>query len=224
MSHITLKEVRLHPWTDTFVAKANEHLKAVGFTEHGSRHANLVSRIAYNVLLRLKYPQRQAELAAIAGYLHDIGNVVGRDHHGQVSASLAAKILGDVGMEAEEVATILGAIGNHEEEYGHPVNDVAAALILADKSDVHRTRVQTPNPVESAKLDIHDRVNYAVEHSFLDVDEVKRTITLELKIDLSICPVMEYFQIFLTRMMMCRAAADWLKAPFGLVINGTRLL
>lgn len=221
---LTLKEVRNHPWVEIFVRLANEHLRTAGFTEHGQRHANLVSHIAHNVLARLKGDDRASELAAIAGYLHDIGNVISRDHHGQTGAVLAAQILADLKFPPEEVAAIVGAIGNHEEEYGEPVNDVAAALILADKSDVHRSRVQAINPQSSAQLDIHDRVNYAVEHSFLQVDEKARTATLELTIDISICPVMEYFQIFLTRMVMCRAAAERLGVQFGLIINGNRLL
>lgn len=161
------------------------------------------------------------ELASIAGYLHDLGNVISRSEHGRSSALLAAPILFELGMDPGEVATIIGAIGNHEEQEGEAVNHVAAALILADKSDVHRSRVRND---DFAKFDIHDRVNFAVEKSFLKVEATERTVTLHLTIDVKIVPVMEYFEIFLVRMMMCRRAAEFLSARFGLVINGTTLL
>jgi hypothetical protein len=173
------------------------------------------------VLARLGYAEREQELAAIAGYLHDLGNVVSRAEHGRSGAVLAAPLLFELGMDPSEVAPIIGAIGNHEDQVGQAVNAVAAALILADKSDVHRSRVRNP---DLAKFDIHDRVNYAVERSFLHVDGVKRAVTLELTIDVKMVPVMEYFEIFLTRMVMCRRAAEFLSARFGLVINGTTLL
>jgi metal-dependent HD superfamily phosphatase/phosphodiesterase len=164
---------------------------------------------------------RECELAEIAGYVHDIGNVVSRSEHGRVGAALAAPLLFELGMDPSEVATILGAIGNHEDEVGQAVNPVAAALILADKSDVHRSRVRNP---DFAKFDIHDRVNYAVIRSFLNVDAGHRTITLDLTVEVDVVPIMEYFEIFLTRMVMCRRAAEFLSARFGLVINGTTLL
>lgn len=201
--------------------QANEHLGAEGYTEHGFRHAALVSSISRQVLSRLGYVQRDCELAAIAGYLHDIGNVVSRTEHGRSGALLAAPLLFGLGMDPGEVATVIGAIGNHEDEEGQAVNAVAAALILADKSDVHRSRVRNP---DLAKFDIHDRVNYAVGRSFLNVDPSRHTITLELTIDVSLVPVMEYFEIFLTRMVMCRRAAEFLSTRFGLVINKTTLL
>lgn len=206
---------------DVLLRQANEHLGAEGFTEHGFRHAALVSSISRQVLSRLNYSQRECELAAIAGYLHDVGNVVSRSEHGRSGAVLVAPLLFDLGMDPGEVATIVGAIGNHEDEVGQAVNVVAAALILADKSDVHRSRVRN---TDLAKFDIHDRVNYAVERSFLKVDGHRRTITLDLTIDVTMVPVMEYFEIFLTRMVMCRRAAEFLSARFGLVINGTTLL
>lgn len=173
------------------------------------------------MLSRLGYTEREAELAAIAGYLHDLGNVVSREQHGRNGACLVAPFLFELGMEPAEVATVIGAIGNHEEQVGKAVNAVAAALILADKSDVHRSRVRNP---DLAKFDIHDRVNYAVERSFLNVDGARRTVTLDLTIDVRMVPVMEYFEIFLTRMVMCRRAAEFLSARFGLVINHATLL
>lgn len=201
--------------------QANEHLGAEGYTEHGFRHASLVSAISRQVLARLDYAERESELAAIAGYLHDLGNVVSRAEHGRSGALLVAPILFELGMDPAEVATVIGAIGNHEDVVGQAVNAVGAALILADKSDVHRTRVRNP---ELVKFDVHDRVNYAAERSFLRVDGTHRTITLNLTIDVTMVPVMEYFEIFLTRMVMCRRAAEYLSARFGLVINGTTLL
>ncbi len=216
-----LDDVRAMPEVRVFVEKANEHLGAMGFTEHGERHASLVSTIARNILDRLGRPERERDLAAIAGYLHDIGNMAGRDHHGSVGATLATMILLKAGMDASEVATIAGAVGNHEEQVGQAVNNVAAALILADKSDVHRSRVRNR---DIATFEIHDRVNYAVLRSFIRVDARARTVTLELEIDTEISPVMDYFEIFLARMVMCRRAAQFLGCHFKLEINGVKLL
>jgi len=218
---ITLQDVKANPILDSFIRKGNQYLGAMGFTEHSYRHVNLVSSIARNILERLGYPERDTELAAIAGYLHDVGNVVSRNDHGISGALICFQVLTSMGMPPDEVATVISAIANHEEQYGQPVNDVAAALILADKSDVHRSRVRNP---DFSTFDIHDRVNYAVEHSFVWVNEERRTITLELTIDIEICPVMEYFEIFLTRMALCRRAANFLKSSFELVINGAKLL
>lgn len=218
---VTLEDLRHDRETTTLLTKANEQLAIMGFTEHGLRHASLVAHIAQNILLRLKYPERTAQLAAIAAYLHDIGNVIARMNHEQTGALIAMDILRRLGMDIEEIAVVAGAIGNHEENNGEPVSEVSAALILADKSDVHRSRVQNPN---MAAFDIHDRVNYAAQRSFVNVDEAKRTITLELTIDTTISQVMEYFEIFLSRMVMCRRAAQYLKCNFELVINKNRLL
>lgn len=218
---VSLDDVKGIPVARVFVEKADEHLGVLGLTEHGTRHAALVSRIGRNILARLGLAERQAELAAIAGYLHDIGNVAGRDHHGAVGATLAVDILLKAGMDPSEVATIAGAIGNHEEGVGQPVSKVSAALILADKSDVHRSRVRNPDP---AAFEIHDRVNYAVLRSFLRVDDQARTATLDLGIDTDISPVMDYFEIFLARMVMCRRAAQFLGCDFKLEINGVKLL
>ncbi|OAT85741.1 HD domain-containing protein [Desulfotomaculum copahuensis] len=218
---VTLEEIKKNPVVDSFIRKGNEYLGVQGFTEHSYRHLNLVSTIARNILERLGHPARQAELAAIAGYMHDIGNVLSRNDHGISGASLAFNILNGMGMPPDETATVISAIANHEEQYGQPVNNVAAALIVADKSDVHRSRVRN---MDFATFDIHDRVNYAVEHSFIWVKKEKRTITMDLSIDIKICPVMEYFEIFLTRMMLCRRAANFLNCNFELMVNGSKLL
>lgn len=218
---LTQKDIKQDPEVDAFIRRAGLNLEAMGYTEHGFRHVGLVSNIAHNVLDRLGYSARSAELAGIAGYLHDIGNVVSRDHHGQSSALMVMSILSRMGMDPGEVALVMAAVGNHEEEYGHPVNEVSAAVILADKSDVHRTRVRKK---DVATMDIHDRVSFAAQRSFLDVDAEKRVITLTLTIDTSICPVMEYFEIFLSRMTMCRRAASVLGCEFKLEINGACLL
>src|SRR5436309_1286118 len=217
---LRFEEVREHPRVRFYVRKADEALAEIGYTEHGERHVGLVARIAFNVLKRLGYPERTAELAAIAGYLHDIGNAVNRDHHAQIGAVMAMQLLSDLGMSDEEILQVIGAIVNHHENDGDPVSPVAAAVILADKSDVHRTRVRNPDMI---KFDIHDRVNYAVEKSFLNVDEAKKLITLELTIDTAISQVMEYFEIFMTRMVASRKAATYLGTSFGLTVNGNRL-
>ena len=218
---ITLEDIKKDPVIDAFIRKGNKYWGVLGFTEPSYRHVNLVSSIARNILERLGYPERQVELAAIAGYMHDIGNVVSRNEHGISGAVIAYPILMQMGMHPEEIATVISAIANHEEQYGHAINSVAAALIVADKSDVHRSRVRN---ADFATFDIHDRVNYAVEHSFLWVSDDKQTITMELTIDIDICPVMEYFEIFLSRMIMCRRAANFLKCKFELVVNGAKLL
>jgi len=193
----------------------------MGFTEHGFRHAGLVSTISARILRELGYPERLAELAAIAGWTHDIGNMISRHNHGQTAAVIVMSTLEELGMPFDDIAIIAAAIGNHEEEYGQAVNDVAAALIIADKSDVHRTRVRNR---DFATFDIHDRVNYAVNKSEVLVDAENRIITLRLNIDISICPVMDYFEIFLTRMVMCRRAAERLESKFSIFINEAKLL
>jgi metal-dependent HD superfamily phosphatase/phosphodiesterase len=205
----------------TFIALADRYLGELGYTEHGFRHAGLVSKIAFNVLHRLDFDDRMAELGAISGYLHDLGNFISRTMHSQTGATITYDLLRDMGMSYGEVGIVLAAVGNHEEEFGHPVNPAGAALIVADKSDVHRSRVREQDP---ALFDIHDRVNHAVEHSFLRVDSEARTLTLELTIDTELAGVMEYFEIFLSRMLMCRRAAEFLECQFKIDINGTKLL
>lgn len=203
-----------------YLRRGNEQMGVLGYTEHGQRHARLVASIAQNVLLHLDYPQRRTELAEIAGYLHDIGNVIYRDEHDWAGALIARDILIRLGMDFDEIALIMGAIGNHEEERGEPVGDVSAAVILADKSDAHRSRVQNP---DTLAFDIHDRVNFAVERSFLRVNGEEKTITLELDIDTEVSQVGEYFEIFMSRMLMSRRAALFLGCKFDLTINGNSM-
>jgi len=218
---VTLEMIKRDTEIDTYIRKGNEYLGAMGFTEHSYRHVNLVSNVSQNILEKLNFDARLVELAGIAGYMHDIGNVISRYDHGQSGAVMAYSILKQYEMPPEEIASVISAIGNHEEQYGHAVNEVAAVLILADKSDVHRSRVRNR---DFATFDIHDRVNYAVEHSFLRVSAEQKKITMELTIDLEISTIMEYFEIFLSRMVMCRRAAAFLDCHFGLVINEARLL
>jgi uncharacterized protein len=213
-------QVREHPAALAYINAANANLRLLGFTEHGIRHVSRVSSWACEVLQQLGHGERDCELAAIAGLLHDIGNVINRQSHGQTGAILARDILLELGMEVTELLVVMGAIGNHEEEYGHAISAVAAALILADKADVHRSRVQEPDP---DKHDIHDRVNMAATESVLKVDAAGRRIVLDLTIDTTMASVMDYFGIFLSRMVMCRQAANFLGCRFGLEINGTVL-
>jgi metal-dependent HD superfamily phosphatase/phosphodiesterase len=220
-SGVTIDQVSAHEGVQTFISLADRYLGEIGYTEHGFRHAGLVSKISFNVLHRLGYEERISELGAIAGYLHDMGNFVCRSMHSQTGSVITYDILKEMGMSYKEIGIILGAIGNHEEEFGNPVNPVGAALIVADKSDVHRSRVRVKDP---QLFDIHDRVNNAVERSFLRVDAEARTLTLELVIDTELAGVMEYFEIFLSRMIMCKRAAEHLECEFKIDINGTKLL
>ncbi len=217
---LSLEEIQQQAPISTFIASADRVMEGLGYTEHGFRHANLTSRIAYNVLSRLDHEGRMADLAAIAGYLHDVGNMVARENHGPTGALLVYDVLKER-MHSGDLALIMSAVGNHEEEGGEAVSPVSAAVILADKSDVHRSRVRKSAQID---FDIHDRVNYAAEQSFLRVDSSARTVTLELTIDTEISHVMEYFEIFLHRMMMCRRAAERLECRFKLTINGASLL
>ncbi len=221
MAALTVADLKEDHEVGVYLACSTEYLCRLGFTEHGGRHAALVSERARRVLAALGYGERDCELAAVAGYLHDIANLVNRYNHGGTGAVMAYGILSRFGMAPEEIALVVSAIGNHEEERGNAINHVASALIIADKSDVHRSRV---THTDFAKFEIHDRVNYAAEDSRLNIDREAGTITLELTIDTAICPVMEYFEIFLNRMVMCRRAAEFLSCRFGLVINGNKLL
>jgi hypothetical protein len=262
---ISLSDLQRDAETRKYLDRADEVLGAIGYTEHGRRHANVVAKRARSLLEALDRPARQCELAGIAAYLHDIGNVVNRDHHAQSGAVLAHEILRNMGMPIDEVIEVVTAVGHHHETDGAPVSDIAAAVILADKSDVHRSRVRDKQMIQ---LDIHDRVNYAVTRSSLgvvgphaakqmegerenangaamavgggggtdtasvtivDTDEGEEAksmpvITLALRIDTSIAPVMDYFEIFLPRMILSNRAAGRLGAIYKLVINETHLL
>lgn len=218
---ITLKDVRENPEVDALIRGAQKQLNAMGYTEHGHRHISIVSKRAGDILEKLGYPERTVELTRIAGYMHDIGNCINRIDHAHSGAILAYNILKDMGMPVEERTEIMMAIGNHDENTGNAISDISAAIILADKSDVHRDRVVNKN---LSTFDIHDRVNYAVTNANLTLDEKDRKIILDLTIDNKICPVLDYFEIFMDRTMMSKYAAKFLKIWFELIINDTKLL
>ncbi len=220
-NEVTLEDVRQHPKVKIYIEKANEHLDKIGYTEHGYRHANLVAEISFNILSKLGYQKRDCVIASIAGFLHDTGNLLGRNNHWQAGAILVQDILTELGMAFEEVVIIMNAIANHEEDVGEPTTPAAAALILADKADVHVSRVRNP---DMKTFDIHDRVNYAVKHSFLRVDAAGKKISLELTIDTAVSQVMEYFEIFLSRMIVSRRAAKFLGCNYELLVNEVKLL
>jgi metal-dependent HD superfamily phosphatase/phosphodiesterase len=217
---LTIDRIREDAELSMFISAADRVMKGLGYTEHGFRHANLTGRIAFNVMSRLGFDEHTVNLAYVAGYLHDVGNMVAREMHGQTGGLLVYQALRQ-DVPPADLATIVAAVANHEEDDGNAVGTVASAVILADKSDVHRSRVRKRAEIE---FDIHDRVNYAAEQSFLRVDSEARTITLELVIDTEISHVMEYFEIFLGRMVMCRRAAETLDCRFHLTINGADLL
>jgi hypothetical protein len=223
-SSLSFQTVKDDPEIRELISAANRNLGVLGFTEHGFRHVGLVSNIARNIMARLGYDQRHQELAAIAGYTHDIGNVISRHGHASTGAILAHQILDRMGMDPADVIVVMGAIGSHGDDagkLGEPVHPVSAALILADKSDVHRTRVRT---LEPADFDEHDQMNYATTSSFLRVDPDASTITLELEIDTEMASVMKYFELFMPRMQMCRRAADLLDQTFRITINNVAVL
>lgn len=213
---ITFNEVKNNPKIKAYISKADESLLALGYTEHSFAHVGLVAERAEYILRTLGYDEHQIELAKIAGYLHDIGNIVNRKEHSQSGAVMAFRILDNMDMDAEDIATVVTAIGNHDEGEGEAVNPVSAAIILADKTDVRRSRVRN-NDITS--FDIHDRVNYSVIKSSVNINDEKTTISLELEIDTKISPVMNYFEIFLKRMVMCQKAAQKLGLEFKLIIN-----
>ncbi len=218
---VTYESIRKNAAVKKYIEAADSTLRALGYTEHSTAHVTRVAETAGLLLERLLYDARMAELARIAGYLHDIGNLVNRIDHSQSGAVMAFRILDKEGMDPAEIAAVVSAIGNHDEGTGVPVNPVAAALILADKSDVRRSRVRNP---DQASFDIHDRVNYSVHETDLDLDIEQKTLTLRLEIDTAYGSVMDFFEIFLTRMTMCKNAARTLDLNFKLVINGQPVL
>lgn len=218
---VTIEDVKKNEKIRKVIEKSDKFLEVMGYTEHGIRHCSLAAHISQNIMLRLGKSEHRAQLAAIAAYMHDMGNVVNRDFHAQVSGVMAYQLLSEMEMPQEDILEVIAAIGNHDERDGHPVSDIGAAVILADKSDVHRSRVRN---LDTIKQDIHDRVNYAATSSFLRVEEEKKTISLEITIDTTISSVMEYFEIFLSRMIVCRQAAEFLGMRFELEINGSKLL
>ena len=217
---ITFDDIKNSEVINTYIKKADESLIALGYTEHSFAHVTKVAKLASDILLALGYDERTAELARIAGYLHDIGNVINRVDHAQSGAVMAFRILDNMGAEPEDIATIITAIGNHDESTAFPVNPVAAALILADKTDVRYTRVRNQ---DFASFDIHDRVNYSVKESQVKIIKDSH-LELILKIDTKTCAVMDYFEIFLNRMILCRKAAEKLGLEFWLIMNGQRLI
>lgn len=221
MSLITFEDIKNNKEFNTYIEAGDKHLGIKGYTKHDFGHVTKVAETAGDILENLGFSEREVELAKIAAYIHDIGNMVNRQEHAQTGACICFNILTRLGMEPEEIAIIVSAVGNHDEEVGCPTNPPSAALILADKTDVRRSRVRNN---DFATFDIHDRVNYAVEKGAVKVDRENRSIDLVLTIDTSICPLMDYFEIFLTRMLLCRKAADFLNAKFNLIINGTKML
>lgn len=218
---ITIGQVKSSEAIRTYISKEDEALIALGYTEHSFTHVGKVSVTARNILLKLGYPERDAELAEIAGYLHDIGNIVNRTDHAQSGAVMAFRILDNMGADPADIATIITAIGNHDESTAVAVNPITAALILADKTDVRASRVRNN---DIASFDIHDRVNYSVKRADLEISTEKKEIELKLQIDTSFCSVMDYFEIFLGRMILCRKAAERLGLRFRLSVNGQILL
>ena len=216
---MTYEEVRQDPAVKVYIAQADASLEALGYTEHSFAHVTRSAQTAGDILRKLGYPERTVELAKIAGYLHDIGNVVNRVDHSQSGASMAFRILDRMEFPPEEIAAIVTA--NHDEGTGVPVNAIAAALIIADKSDVRRSRVRRKADIQT---DIHDRVNYSVTGSELNVDVEEKAITLKLTVDTEVSSVMEYLEIFMKRMQLCRQAAKTLGLTFRLIINGQRLV
>ena len=216
---VTFKDVKNSPDIRAYISKADESLLALGYTEHSFAHVTKVAEAAAEILHTLGHSEHEIELVKIAGFLHDIGNIVNRIDHAQSGAVMAFRLLDRMNMPPEDIATVVTAIGNHDESTAFPVNSVAAALIIADKTDVRRSRVRNRSV---AQFDIHDRVNYSVTHS--DVYITKENICLELTIEQEYCTVLEYFEIFLTRMLLCRKASEALGVDFSLVINGQKMM
>lgn len=218
---VTQAEIKQDEVIRTYIEKADETLQALGFTEHSYAHVTRAAHFAQKVLSELGYNERMCELAWIAGYMHDIGNMMNRIDHAQSGAVMAFHILSEKGMDPAEIATVCSAIGNHDESTAFPVNPVAAALILADKTDVRRSRVRNR---DINTFDIHDRVNYAVEKASTALTEDKTAVVLDLNIDTAMSPVIDYFEIFMERMLLCRRAAEKLQLQFHLIINGQNVL
>lgn len=220
-SYVTYKYIKNNPDVITYIKQADKALETIGFTEHSFAHVEKVATNASWLLESLGYSERECELARIAGFMHDIGNVINRIDHAQSGAVMAFRLLDRMNMPAEEIAAIVSAIGNHDESTAQPINPVSAALIIADKCDVRRSRVRNTDFIT---FDIHDRVNYAVEKSELILSDDKSTLTLDIIIDTEISSVLEYFEIFLQRMLLCKRAAGFLKLSFRMTVNGTNVL
>lgn len=218
---ITFHQIKHDPQILTYIEQADKALEALGYTEHSLAHVGKVSETAGRILIELGHPSREAELARIAGYLHDIGNIVNRIDHAQSGAVMAFRLLDKLGMDPAEISVVISAIGNHDESTAFPVNPVAAALILADKTDVRRTRVRNQ---DLSSFDIHDRVNYAVTKSSAFLTEDRTEFVLRITVDTEISPVLDYFEIFMERMLLCRRASAKLGLQFRLSVNGQMML
>lgn len=218
---ITFEQIKQNKTIQTYIEKADEVMLQMGYTEHSYAHVSKVADSARYILSALDFSQREIELAQIAGYMHDIGNLINRDGHAQSGANMAFSVLSQLNAAPEDIGVVISAIGNHDESAAYPVNGVTAALILGDKCDVRYTRVRNP---DTTAFDIHDRVNYAVKKSYLKINEEKTNISLFLQINTEECSVMDYFEIFLNRMLLCRKAAEKLGLQFQLIVNQQRLL
>lgn len=219
---ITFQMIRDNEDIKTYIRHADASLKALGYTEHGFAHVTSVAETAAYILRTMGYPEREVELVKIAGYMHDIGNLVNRVGHSQSGATMTMRILDNLGMPADEIASVVTAIGNHDEGTGEPVSELAAALILADKSDVRRSRVR--DALHSERFDIHDRVNYSVTDSALKINDERTAVRLDLTVDTHYSSIMDYFQIFMERMTLCRQAAKQLGLRFELFVNNQQLV
>lgn len=217
---ITFDDIRNNNEINTYIESADEYLKSIGYTEHSFKHVLRCVAVVEYILKTLEYDEHTITLAKIAAYMHDIGNVINRDDHAKSGAIMAFRLLDKLGMEVKDIATIISAIGNHDESSAYPVNVISSALIIADKTDVRRARVRK----DIANFGIHDRVNYAAESSRVIIDKENKILTLKLDVDTTICSIMDYFEIFLSRMMLCKKACEFFQLEFKLLINDQSLL
>lgn len=220
-SIVTYKYIKQNPDIMEYIRRADKALEALGYTEHSFAHVEKVAFTSSMILENLGYDSRTVELAKIASIMHDIGNVINRVDHAQSGAVMAFRLLDNLSMPADEICSVISAIGNHDEGTGQPLDPISAALIIGDKTDVRRSRVRN---TDLLTFDIHDRVNYAVEHSSVRFSDDKKSIILELVIDTEISSVMEYFEIFMKRMLLCRRASDYLGVQFEMIVNGSKIL
>lgn len=220
-SVVTYKYIKQNPDIMEYIRRSDQALESLGYTEHSFAHVEKVAQTASMILTELGFPERQAELAKIAGIMHDIGNVINRTDHAQSGAVMAFRLLDNLEMPANEICSIISAIGNHDENTAYPIDAISAALIIADKTDVRRSRVRN---TDLLTFDIHDRVNYAVEKSDLYFNESKTSLILNLKIDTSISSVLEYFEIFLERMLLCKKACSYFNLKFEMIVNNSTVL
>lgn len=220
-SFVTYEYIHKNPTIMTYIRKADEALKELGYTEHSFAHVEMVAQKTGMILSTLGYSEREVELGKIAGIMHDIGNVINRIDHAQSGAVMAFRLLDNINMPPEEICTIISAIGNHDESTAEPISPISASLIIADKTDVRRSRVRNTDFIT---FDIHDRVNYAVEKSSLYFADDNKSIVLDLTLDTEISSVMEYFEIFLQRMLLCKKACEYLKVKFKMIANGVKVI